>query len=171
MIGSVVVVALLVGILIAWRVSLRRLQHEVEAVKSGNTDKRLSTASASGEQDAVSAGGRLGSSAQGGSGNGGNLAMAANQLANGGRGAPVGAKGSQNGGNGAAGGGGTGGNSEDSAAAAAQYDKPPLEVLNTMMTALASELDDRHLTILEVIGQGGFGVVYRGERRGGGRGR
>ncbi|EFJ48733.1 hypothetical protein VOLCADRAFT_90528 [Volvox carteri f. nagariensis] len=151
-IGCVLFVALAAS-LIAWRTSVRRLRHEVEAVKSGGTDKKSSNGSA--DADTGSAGGRLGSSAAGVGGGG-------NQLDVGTQGSAPAAvvKGSQNGG--AGGGGGT----SDDSGAAMQYDKPPLEVLNSMMATLTQEMDDQHLTILEVIGQGGFGVVYRGMWKG-----
>lgn len=45
------------------------------------------------------------------------------------------------------------GTSDDSSAP--QVDRPPLEVLNAMMASLTQEMDDQHLRILEVIGQGG----------------
>ncbi|GIL77290.1 hypothetical protein Vretimale_3044 [Volvox reticuliferus] len=143
-VGGALFVALIAS-LIAWRSSVNRLRHEVETVKSAHMDKKSSDASA--DQDTASAGGRLGSSHVGGGGGG------TNQLVGG---SPVGPKGSPIGGGGAGG----GGTSDDSTAA--QYDRPPLEVLNSMMASLTQEMDDQHLTILEVIGQGGFGVVYRG---------
>ncbi|GFR41905.1 hypothetical protein Agub_g2695 [Astrephomene gubernaculifera] len=165
-VGASLLVALVAG-LIAWRI-VTRLRHEVEAVKSGSSDKKSS--SASGDQEAAvvahghhaTGGAALGSSggvgascrtgAEGGSGAGGGDPAS-----------PVNAKSCQGGGASGGGGGGTGGGegtSDDSAAA--QSDKPPLEVLNNMMAALTQEMDDQHLTILEVIGQGGFGVVYKG---------
>ncbi|GIL63599.1 hypothetical protein Vafri_17636 [Volvox africanus] len=143
-IGGVLFLALIAS-LIAWRTSVNRLRHEVEAVKSAHMDKKSSDASA--DRDTVSAGGRLGSSHAGNGGGAGSQLVV---------GSPGGPKGSPNGGGGAGG----GGTSDDSGAV--QFDRPPLAVLNSMMASLTQEMDDQHLTILEVIGQGGFGVVYRG---------
>ncbi|KXZ48633.1 hypothetical protein GPECTOR_26g536 [Gonium pectorale] len=159
--GAVAVVAVVAG-LIAWRI-VSRLRREVDAVKSGSYDKRSSGPSTETTDPATAANGngngaRLGSS---GRDNGGELEP----------GSPAAPKGALAGGGGGGGGepGGSGarpGTSDDSTLGAAGADRLPLDLLNNMMSTLAREMNDQHLTILEVIGQGGFGVVYKGQWKG-----
>lgn len=51
--------------------------------------------------------------------------------------------------------------SADSAFSKPSRSPLPLEQLHQVMQAVTSEIDDRHLTILDVVGQGGFGTVYK----------
>ncbi|KAG2454955.1 hypothetical protein HYH02_000782 [Chlamydomonas schloesseri] len=150
-VGCVLFVAL-IGVVIYLR-TVKKLKQEVEAVKSGASDKKSSNNSGEAET-ATANGGRLaGSSHPGGS---------SQHPATGSGNAPhspavkaiAGATGGMNG----------EGTSDDSSAP--PVDRPPLEVLNAMMASLTAEMDDQHLRILEVIGQGGFGVVYKGQWKG-----
>jgi hypothetical protein len=46
----------------------------------------------------------------------------------------------------------------------------PLDELRELVTQLHQEVDDKQLVIHEPLGQGAYGVVYRGEAAGGGAG-
>ncbi|KAG2498355.1 hypothetical protein HYH03_003614 [Edaphochlamys debaryana] len=161
-IGCVAFVALVAG-LIGYRV-VARYKDEVEAVKSGSTEKK--SASSSGDNDPPNNGpGRLGSSgannSSGGVHTGGTGGMAGVVVAT------ATAKGTpQNGGTGNGNGNANGAGTSEDSTTPTPHDRPPLEVLHNMMATLTQEMDDRHLTILEVIGQGGFGVVYKGQWKG-----
>lgn len=151
-IACVVFVGALAGV-ISWSV-VRKLRKEVEAVKSGSSDKDKEKRSVHSGNGVHGSGSNEGCSGPGENGSRGvlNGAGSGGELANN-QGTPK-----------ALGGGGGGARPSDDSSMAA--DKPPLEVLNAMMNALTNEMDDQHLTILEVIGQGGFGVVYKGMWKG-----
>ncbi|KAG2440195.1 hypothetical protein HXX76_004307 [Chlamydomonas incerta] len=149
-VGCVLFVAL-VGVVIYMR-TVKKLKQEVEAVKSGASDKKSSDNS--GDVDTANGNGaRLGNSSH----PGGSSQHPATGSGNVPQSPAVKAIAGATGMNGE-------GTSDDSSAP--PVDRPPLEVLNAMMASLTQEMDDQHLRILEVIGQGGFGVVYKGQWKG-----